>query len=255
MDKIRCPGKHLLHTPSAPPAYQVGTTCRHNSTRINRTTYQDSLIDAVEKPASAIKKSKKRKTWEEKSYDEKLSVIDDLARDSIRKALTCRKAQPFNFDNVPDLLLPILEVHGIEIVKNFFDMNKNRAFDIRNIENEIETYINPLQIEPEPQKPILEESKLMQAQIISKEEESFKIEHVLQSLKKEEKIMTQEKQEDLPFNLPLQFQKFFMKLQKIHKNVLKSDYIELGHDKFLKKMETSNAYQNYLRTHNTVLES
>lgn len=255
MDKIRCPGKHLLHTPSAPPAYQVGTSCRHNSTRINRTLEQNSLIDAVEKPAAAKKQYKKRKTWKEKDYDEKLSVIDDLARDAIRKALTCRKAQPYNFDNVPDLLNPLLKKHGIDLVKQFFEMNKNKAFDIRNVENEIDIYINPPQIDQEPQKHTLEESKPTQAQIISKDEESFKIEPILQSSKKVEKIMKLEKQENFPFNLPLQFQNFLLTLQKIHREGLKSDYNELGYDNFIKKMECMNSYQNYLRTHNKVIES
>jgi len=139
------PPLHLLHTPSAPPAYQVGTTCRHNSTRINRTTYEDSF-NAAATQSTAVKEKKRyllknsSKLWNEKNDEEKFESLLNMAKDSHAGGVRQNKRiKPYPFEDFADILHPLVKSYGYEILKELFDYGKKirKGFNVRWLEEEI----------------------------------------------------------------------------------------------------------------------
>lgn len=82
------------------------------------------------------------KTWDKKSEDERMDTVLNMAVDAHRLAVDRRRAAPAPFNDFPDVLLPIIKNHKIELIKDFFTYLKreNLGCDIRKLEQAIKGF-------------------------------------------------------------------------------------------------------------------
>lgn len=139
------PGRSHRPTPSVTLSYLVGHTELHNSTRINRTTYQDSF-NAAAMQSTAVKEKKRyllknsSKLWHEKNDEEKFESLLNMAKDSHAGGVKQnKKIKPYLFEDFADILYPLVKSYGYEILKELFDYGKKirKGFNVRWLEEEI----------------------------------------------------------------------------------------------------------------------
>lgn len=200
----------------------------------------------VKKPTWKPSKKTKMKTWGEKTDDEKLSVIDDLVKDLHREAVEGRKAQPFNFDNIPDLLLPVIERHGLENVKIFLEgrRDEKRGCNVRFIEQEILKWVDDGREDTSDKKLDEKESNLSSNKSQENPQENSFPEKIIEQIEVnmifDDKIDDKRKEySEILNNLPIEFQEWINKLTKKHQFLLAKD---------LKAMDekTKNAYLRHI---------
>ncbi len=136
---------HRTHSPAA-----IGLTvppradCVADITRPQKELDLNLTINAaVQQKPAAIKKEKrptwkpssKMKTWFEKTDDEKRDTILNMAVDAHDLAIEKRRAKYFPYNDVPDVLGPLLTEYGIDKSKEFFEWlkNENRGCDVRKL--------------------------------------------------------------------------------------------------------------------------
>ena len=91
-------------------------------------------------------KTDKRKTWQNKSENERKDTVLNMVCDSHRLALEQNKnVMPYPFTDVPDIVAVILNEYGIEKVKEFLDnrLKEKKGIDIRKFDVEIKNFLSP----------------------------------------------------------------------------------------------------------------
>lgn len=92
--------------------------------------------------AAAVKKerklpwkpSSKRKTWEQKSEEEKTVFLLERIKTMQRTAIDQKTAAFFDFNNILEVILaPMIKTHGLEAIKAFLDENKTQGCDVRRL--------------------------------------------------------------------------------------------------------------------------
>jgi hypothetical protein len=139
------PGRSHRPTPSVTLSYLVGHTELHNSTRINRTTYQDSFNAAATQSTALKEKNRdlpknKSKIWNDKNEDEKFESLLNMAKDSHAGGVKQnKKIKPYLFEDFPDVILPLIKLYGHDTLKELFDYGKEikKGFNVRWLEYEI----------------------------------------------------------------------------------------------------------------------
>jgi len=143
---------HRTHSPAA-----GGLTVRPRAdSQADITRSQNELdlkltINAVEQKPAAVKKEKKAtwkptskmKTWDEKSEIEKMDCVLHKAIDAHRAVVERGRAKPYLFESFPDVLAPLIQEHGIEKAKEFFDAIKEGGCDVRKLSKAMKQFACP----------------------------------------------------------------------------------------------------------------
>ena len=114
------------------------------------------LTNAAEKQPAAKKKGsqlRKKKTWEEKSEEERMDSVLNMTCDAHRLALEKdRRVTPYPFNDIPDLLNPLIKLHGLEAIKSILDKRRDekRGCNVRILGLEILRGVDDKLDKPEP---------------------------------------------------------------------------------------------------------
>lgn len=204
---------------------------------------------AAQTSSAAVKRcrplSKKVKTWDEKSDSEKTDTLYNVCKDAHRTAIEQRKAQPYPWDDIPDMLKPVIAGYGIQKVKDFFDKLKteNRGCDVRMLSREIEESAQ------KTKKPVIVNKSTLSVENIHQDEEKINgsknfTEEILQQVETNlmyaNKLSKSKKIEIVKIeDFPLRLKKFYDSINsKIQKRNLVREISILGLDKFLELRAT-----------------
>lgn len=243
--------------------YVHHVTDSHTATRLTVTPRGDSqshitrshdqldpiLNAAAQKPTAAVKRcrppSKKMKLWEEKSESEKTDTLYNMCKDAHRTAIEQRKAQPYPWDDIPDMLKPMITGYGIQKIKDFFDRLKTegRGCDVRKIAQEIdESVFQMTKKSVKIIKSTLSDENIHRDQINSNQSKNFTEEILAQvetnmiyanNLSKTETVNV--KIEDFPLRL----KKFYDSINQRNKLSLVKEIAAMGLEKYLQLRATA----------------
>lgn len=234
---VQLPLSHCATTPCR--------TVRHKVPVFKDPSLTPSL-NADQKPAAAeienkVKKEKKStwkpksslkaKTWEGKSEEDKINTLMNMTRDAHSDAVRQRSARPFPFDDIPDLLMPIIKLHGNEAVKLFLDKIKGerRGCDVRRLGEEI---IRGMDDKTEEGETILRKE---QGQL-QNEKNNFVgklVNHLEENMELAKNIMKENK--EIVESYPPLFKKFYLEINDKRSRVrIQKEINEMGFDIFFK---------------------
>lgn len=239
------PSHHVTHSHTA-MCTTVTPPCDSQS-HITRSQFnQISLLTinaAIEQPAAEIenkvKKEKKptwkpkssSKIWGEKSEEEKIQTLIQMTTNAQRKAVTQKKAHFYHFDDIPDLLMPIIKLHGNEAVKLFLDKlcEERRGCDVRRLGAEI---IRGMDDNGGEREPIIRKEEGQQQNEKSNFVDKL-VNHLEVSMGIAKNIMKENK--DIVESYPPLFKKFYLEINdKKSRLRIQKEINTIGFDKFFK---------------------
>src|ERR1700744_917004 len=126
----------------------------HNVPSIQSPSLNPSFNAAVQPAAKKVRpKTHKKKTWENKSEEERMDSVLNMTCDAHRLALEKdKRVMPYPFNDIPDLLNPLIKLHGLEAIKSFLDKRRDekRGCNVRILKDEILRERDKKLDEPEP---------------------------------------------------------------------------------------------------------
>lgn len=180
---------------------------------------------AASKDRTRWKPKSEIKTWENKSEEEKFKSLIQMVRDTHRIGVKRKTAAYFDFPDIPDLLKPLVDLHGFEVIKTFLDKGRDerRGYNVRFLGQDI---LEWLDIKLDRSEPIL-------AIDIGQEEVPLG-DKIIEQMERNMNIDSKEKEcAEILSNLPTEFHEWINSLTNVHQRLLAKD---------LKTMTDKNKY-------------